>query len=153
MKISKNHGIVTLPTVIIIGLLTLAVVVSITSISLNELFISQGASQSSSALFYAESGARDALVRIARNKNYVCNTTEDCYTIDFATSGCANGNGCAKIKVSSGVGSAADPKMIVSKGIMQSSTRIIQIRVELDNGTIDPSLKNGVITSSTWSEL
>lgn len=149
---NKNRGIATLPTVMVIGMMALAVVVSITSMAFNELLISQGQTQSSSALFYAEGGARDALVRIARKKNYTCSTT-DCYSIDFITSGCSTDDGCAKVSVSSGIGTNADPKIITSKGIMKASARTIQVSVVLDSGTTSASLQNGEITSTTWTEL
>ena len=143
--ISSPRGIATLPTVIVLGIVILAVVVSITSVSLSESFISQGGSRSSQALFFAEAGARDALVKIARNKNYTCTAT-DCYTIDFATNGCANLNGCAKVSVSAGVGTVGDPKIVTSKGVMQLSARTINVNVILDtNG-------NGEIATTTWSE-
>ena len=152
MKISKNDGIATLPTVMVLGMMTLAVVVSITSIAFNELFISQGLAQSSNALFYAEGGARDALTRIVRKKNYTCSTT-DCYSIDFVTNGCTNNSGCAKVSVSSGLGTTANPKIIMSKGIMKAGMRRIQVSVILDNGTTVASSQNGEITSTTWTEL
>ncbi|MCX6755013.1 MAG: hypothetical protein NT068_00530 [Candidatus Nomurabacteria bacterium] len=152
MKTLNNKGIATLPTVMILGMMTLAIVVSITSMAFNELLISQGASQSSNALFYAEAGARDALTRIARNKNYTCSTT-DCYSLDFITNGCSNNTDCAKITVSAGLGTTGDPKIITSKGIMKSSNRSVQVSVVLDSGTTDASLQNGEITSSTWTEL
>lgn len=149
---NKNRGIATLPSVIVIGLMALAVVVSITSMAFNELLISQGASQSSSALFYAEGGARDALTRIARNKKYTCVTT-DCYPIDFITNGCASGTDCSKVSVSSGIGTTADPKIITSKGIMKASVRTLQVNVILDSGTTTASDQSGEITSTTWTEL
>lgn len=152
MKISKNDGIATLPTVMVLGMMTLAVVVSITSIAFNELFISQGLAQSSNALFYAEGGARDALTRIARKKNYTCSTT-DCYSIDFVTNGCTNNSDCARVSVSSGLGTSANPKIIMSKGIMKAGMRRIQVSVILDNGTTVASSQNGEITSTTWTEL
>lgn len=152
MKILKNKGIATLPTIIMLGMMSLAVVVSVTSLALNELLISQGASQSANALFYAEAGARDALVRIARNKNYTC-ASVDCYSIDFITNGCANNTDCAKVSVSTGVGTTADKKIITSRGIMKSSIRKMEVRVELDGGTTDVALQNGQITSTTWTEL
>ena len=152
MKISKNDGIATLPTVMVLGMMTLAVVVSITSIAFNELFISQGLAQSSNALFYAEGGARDALTRIARKKNYMCSTT-DCYSIDFVTNGCTNNSDCARVSVSSGLGTTANPKIIMSKGIMKAGMRRIQVSVILDNGTTVASSQNGEITSTTWTEL
>ncbi|MFZ2205094.1 MAG: hypothetical protein WAV23_00685 [Minisyncoccia bacterium] len=151
-NISKKRGIATLLTVIVIGMMALAVVVSITSVALNELLISQGQAQSASALFYAESGARDALIRIARNKNYNCSTT-DCYSIDYVTSGCSNSTNCAKVSVSTGDGTTGNPKIITSKGIMKASTRRVQVSVTLDDGTSTPSLQNGRITSTDWLEL
>lgn len=151
-KIYRNSGVATLPTVIVLGMMTLAVVVSITAMAFNELLTSQGASASSSALFYAEGGARDALVRIARKKNYSCSTA-DCYNIDFVTNGCSTGDGCAKVSVSSGIGTTADPKIIVSKGLKGVSIRRMQVSVVLDSGTTDASIQNGQITSVTWTEL
>ena len=152
MIIIKNKGIATLPTVIVLGMMVLAVVVSMTSITLSGLMISQSSSQSASALFYSEAGARDALTKIARNKNYTCGIS-DCYSIDFIPNGCTNNTDCAKVYVSVGTGTTADPKIIISKGIMKTSTRTMQVSVILDNGTIDPNLQYGEITSTIWTEL
>ncbi|MEI7765146.1 MAG: hypothetical protein WCI93_01005 [bacterium] len=150
-NISKKNGIATLPIMMVLGMITLAVVVSISSVALNELLISQGAYQSASALSYAEGGARDALIRITRNKNYLC-ATMDCYSLDFATNGCVEGTGCAFVTVS-GTGTIADPKIITSKGKVKSIVRKMQVTVTLDGGTTDPALQNGLITSTTWTEL
>jgi hypothetical protein len=151
-KISKNRGIATLPTVMVLGMMILAVVVSITSLTLNGLLISQGQAQSSSALFYAEAGARDALVKIARDKNYTC-ATVDCYSLDFVSNGCVNNTDCAKVSVSAGLGTTLDPKIITSKGIMKASNRRMQVSVILDGGTTVASNQNGQITSTAWTEL
>src|SRR3989344_125730 len=132
MKKSLKHGVATLPTVMVLGVMALVVAVSVTTLSYTELFISQGGSQSSRAHFYAEAGARDALVKIARKKNYTCSAV-DCYTIDFSSNGCSSGNDCAKVSVSGGVGTTGDPKVITSKGIMKSSTRTIQVSVVIDS--------------------
>ena len=154
----KNSGIATLPTVMLIGMLTLAVVVSITSLTLNQLFISQGQSQSQNALFYAEGGACDALTKIARDKNYICDTTNSCnatggyYSLDFATNGCTNNTDCAKVSVS-GSGTTGDPKIITSTGVMKSSIRKMQVTVILDGGASDVSLQKGEITTTSWTEL
>ena len=147
-KIIKNQGIATLPTVIFIGLMALAVVVSITTVALNELLISQGTAQSSGAILYAQLGARDALTRIARDKNYSC-TSADCYSIDIVTGGCAALSNCAKVTVSSGTGATGNPKIITSKGIKGSSIRTVQVTVLLDGG----ASTNGAITTTTWTEL
>lgn len=142
----KNCGIATLPTVMVLGVLSLAVAVGITAVALTESFISQGSAQSSRALFYAESGARDALMRIARNKNYTCATT-DCYSIDFSANGCSTGNDCARVSVSGGVGTSGSPKIITSKGIMRASARTMEVRVVLDTSG------NGEISSVAWNEI
>ena len=135
----RNRGIATLPTVMILGIMALLVAVSVTTLSFTELFISQGSAQSSRALFYAESGTRDALMRIARNKTYLCATT-DCYTIDYSTNGCSLGNDCVKVQMTGN----DIAKTITAKGIMKSSIRTLQVSVTLDT--------NGLITGTTWSE-
>lgn len=147
MKTPHTHGVATLPTVMMLGVMSLIVAVSITTLSFTELFVSQGNIQSSRALFYAEAGARDALIRIARNKKYEC-TAADCYSVDFSTNGCVTGNDCAKVSVSAGTGTLLDPKIITSKGIMRSSIRTLVVSVVLDGGTAG----EGGITSAVWSE-
>lgn len=140
------RGIASLPTVIVLGVVILAISVSIATVSFSELFISQGSAQSSKALFYAEAGARDALVKISRNKHYICTST-DCYTIEFVTNGCGPTlDGCAKVSVNAGVGTIGDPKVITSKGLMQLSSRTINVSVILDSSS------DGTIATTTWSE-
>lgn len=152
MKIPNTHGVATLPTVIVMGIIALAIAVGITAVSLTESFISQGSGQSSRALFYAESGARDALIKIARKKNY----STGGYSISFGgdiSSGCVSGNdGCAQVQVSTGAGATGDPKIITSIGIMKSSMRTVIVSTILDNGTADPALQFGKISTTTWSE-
>ncbi len=144
----SSSGVATLPTVMLLGIMALVVAVGVTTLSFTELLISQGGAQSSRALFYAESGARDALVKIARKKNFSY-TTGDGYTIDFSTNGCSTGDDCAKVLVSTNTGGAGDPKIITSKGIMRSSTRTIQVSVSIDtNGQIATST-----TQTVWSEI
>lgn len=140
MKNLSNRGVATLPTVMVLGVMALIVTVSITTLSFTELFISQGGAQSSRAHFYAEAGARDALIKIARNKTYLC-ASADCYSIDFSTSGCSLLNDCAKVQVTGN----DTAKTITSKGIMKSSTRTLQVSVTLD--------ADGLITGATWSEV
>ncbi len=137
---STKKGIATLPAVMVFGIMALLVAVSVTSLSFTELFISQGSGQSSRAHFYAESGARDALIKIARDKNYTYIIGEG-YEIDFSASGCLLLNDCAKVLV---VGDAIS-KIVTSKGIMKSSNRTLQVAV-----TLDP---NGAITDTVWSEV
>ncbi len=144
--LNSKLGAATLPTIIALSVLILVVGAGITAGALSESFISLGQKRSSEALIFAEAGARDALVRIARNKKYVC-AAADCYQIDFTSGGCANSEGCAKISVSSGVGSEADPKVVVSKGISGSSIRELRVSVILDASLY------GRIATTTWAEL
>ena len=141
-----QQGLATIPTVIALTILVLAVGIGITSLSLSESFVTLGQDYSTRALFYAETGAKDALEKVARNKQYSCTAT-DCYSIPMATNGCTTNDGCARVTVTSGVGSIADPKIITSKGQIKSSTRRVQVTV-----IFDASL-NGEIATASWQEL
>lgn len=146
LSTSRRRGVATLPTVILLGIMALVVAVGITTLSFSELMISQGGSQSSRALFYAESGARDALLKIARNKNYECVAT-DCYTVYFTPSASCTGvgGGCAKVSVGAGTTS----KIATSTGVMGASTRTMRVSVTLDtNGQIATST-----TETVWTEI
>lgn len=148
MKQAYNNqsGAATLPTVILLSLLTIALGIGLTAVSLDEGLATVSEQQASQAQVYAESGAKDALLRIARNKSYTCSTT-DCYTIDMATSGCSSGTACAKVTVSAGTGAGGDPKVITSKGQVNSNIRSVQVNVLLD------SALNGQIATTTWTDL
>lgn len=147
MKIlHHNRGAASLPSIIAVGLLILVIGVSITAISLSESFVSVGSSQSATALSYAELGAKDALIRISRNKNY-----SGGYTINMVTNGCTSGDGCATVTVGSGVGSQADPKYIDSVGLMKTSTRKVRVAVEFMQ--YGGSIYSGEIATSTWQEV
>jgi len=135
-----------LPTIFALIILIVAISVAITALSLSDSFVFLGSYQSSQALVYAEAGARDALLRIVRNKNYTC-VTPDCYLIDFVSNGCSTNDGCARISVSAGVGSGVNPKVIVSKGQVKNKIRRVQVSVVFDDNL------NGKINSITWSEL
>lgn len=143
---ASQKGVATLPTIFSFIILIVALAVGITTLSLSEIFISLGSYHSSRALIYAEAGVRDALVRIVRNKNYTC-ASADCYSIDFVPNGCAANEGCAKISVSSGVGSNGNPKVIISKGQVKNNIRKIQLDVVFDDSL------NGKIATTTWKEI
>lgn len=144
----KNRGVASLPIVLVFGILIVAIGVGITALAFTEGVIAQGGYQSSRALLYAEGGARDALMRVARNKNYAC-ASPNCYSLDFATGGCSSGNACARISVSAGVGSLADPKVVTSKGQAGFNTRALQAQVIFDSD----SNQEGRIATTTWQEL
>lgn len=142
MKILKSRGVATLPTVMVMGVMALAVAVGLTSVALNESFISQGSGQSSRALFYAEAGARDALIRIARNKNFATSSYATYFSTDLTT--CAAGNnGCALVSVAT---TTTTTSVATSTGYMKSSQRTIVVNVTLSSDDY------GTIATTTWRE-
>ena len=141
-----QKGFASLPTVLTLMILIVATSVGITAISLNETFVSAGQNQSAQAYLNAEAGARDALLRIARNKGYNCPTT-DCYAIEFTADGCDSNESCARIQVSTGAGTSGDPKIITSTGRVKNKIRKISVEVVYD------ASQNGQIASTAWSEL
>lgn len=136
---TRCRGVATLPTVMVIGIMALAVAVGVTAVALTESFISQGSNQSSKALFFAEAGARDALLRVARDKTFATSS----YTIDFTTNGtgCSGlRNGCATIAV------GLSPRIATSTGAMGATTRTVVVNITQDaDGAIATS-------TTTWSE-
>jgi Tfp pilus assembly protein PilX len=143
-KIKNIEGAATLPTVMALTILIAALSAGLAAMTVAEGIISQGSWQSSRALFYAEAGAKDALMRIARDKKYTCATpSSGCYQIDFTTNGCSNNEGCAKITVSA----ATSPKVIISEGRVKGNVRKTQVSVTFDGSA------NGQIQSVSWQEI
>ncbi|MFA6407211.1 MAG: hypothetical protein WCV80_00705 [Candidatus Paceibacterota bacterium] len=141
-KIIAREGVATLPTIIALSILILAISIGIAASSFSELFISQGQSQSSQAYEYAEAGIRDALHRVAIDKN-----ASSTYSISFAINGCSSNTACASITISNGVGSSGDPKIITSSGQSGNFVRRLQTGI-----LFDVSL-NGEIATTTWQEI
>lgn len=141
-----SRGIATLPIVLALGILILATIIGISAMTFSEGFVAQGNTLSAKARAYAEAGARDALVRIARQKTYFCDTPAlptGCYSIDMTTNGCSTNDGCARVTVSS----ATAPKVILSEGRASNYTRRVQVSVTFDGSG------NGEITSTSWQEI
>ncbi len=140
------RGIATLPVVMALSIMILAIIVGVTAVTFNESFVAQGGVQSGKALYYAEVGARDALIRVARNKNYSCASPAlptGCYSIDMVTNGCSTNDGCARVTVDAG----ASPKTITAEGRAGNNARKIQASVTFDGAG------NGEISSVSWQEL
>jgi len=144
LQVKCHTGFASLP--IVIGLMAMILVVG-TGVALSgflESSMTLSSARSSNALYYAEAGAQDALMRIARNKNYTCDSpSSGCYTISYKTSGCSANEGCARITVSSD----NSPKVIVSEGRVNNNIRKIQVDVYFD------SLLDGEISTTTWREI
>ena len=144
----RRPGLASLPAILGMAMLLLAVGLAMMSLSLSETLTIGSAARASQALSYAEAGARDALLRITRNKSYTCATAE-CYSLPLVTSGCDGSppEGCTYVTVSSGTGTSSTPKTITSKGYLKNNVRTVQVDVYLDTSL------DGEITSTTWREI
>jgi Tfp pilus assembly protein PilX len=142
----NNSGFATIPTILTVSVLILVVAFGIAASTFTETVSSAAEKKSAAALRYAEAGVEDALMLIARDKNYVC-ATVDCYSSDMVLSGCANGAGCARVSVSAGAGSKADPKIVTSAGVADNMTRKLEASVIFDAAGL------GEIGTTTWREI
>jgi hypothetical protein len=137
MKIFKKEqaGLASLPTVLVLIALIISVGVFVSAVSVSDNLSVSGAGASDRALNYARSGARDALERIARNKDYV----ED-YDIAAVPDGCAEPfYGCVSVNVAAG-----NPKMISTVGRAGDFIRKIQVAATLD--------ADGLVLDYDWTE-
>jgi Tfp pilus assembly protein PilX len=146
--VASRRGIATLPTILALMVLLLALAIGITYTSTTENSISGEQSSAAQALQYAEAGARDALQRITRDKTYNCPGLA-CYSIDFSTdnTGCSASSACAQVGVSNTSGTAADPKYVTSTGQAGDNIRRVEVTVIFDSSW------NGQIATSTWREV
>jgi hypothetical protein len=137
IKFSNNQaGMASIPTVLVLMALIISVGVLISSISISDNASVSDTNNSGRALNYAQLGAKDALERVVRNKDYVGS-----YTLDIVSGGCVDPyNACANVVVATG----SDPKIINVEGRSRDLKRKIQVDVTLDS--------NGLITSYKWQE-
>lgn len=141
---SDQRGVATLPLILAAIVLVVIIGGSITTIGFRESSAASSTTNSAKALYFAEAGARDALLRIARNKDYVCTgpaLPTGCYSIDMVTNGCSTNEGCVRVVVASG----SSPKTINAEGRVKTQIRKIQIDATVSS--------DGEITATTWSEL
>jgi len=123
---------------VIFAMLVLIISLSLLTASLsgNEQASSADAAASDRALAAAEFGAKDALLRVARNKGYAA-----VYSISVADNGCtAPISGCATVTVDS----QSNPKTIDSVGQVGELVRRIVVKAYLDS--------NGKILNYSWQD-
>ncbi|MEI7498444.1 MAG: hypothetical protein WCK11_04130 [Candidatus Falkowbacteria bacterium] len=133
---TNQSGIASLPIIII--LLSVVMLMAAVMASLAEQNRSTSADQRDSglALSFAKAGAEDALLAIARDKNF--NQT---YQLALVENGCsAPLNGCVNVSVDVG----SSPKKITARGQYREYVRII---------TAEPMIDvSGAITSINWQQ-
>ena len=128
-KIQDRRGVALLPVILVLFGLVMVVGVAIAGISVSENTISSTKDASDEALAIAESGIQDALMKLARDKDF----TSAGYNLSVS-------GGTATIIVPSG-----SSKDITSSGTLNSKTRKIQLTVNAD--------ANGKITQTGWTEV
>lgn len=138
LKLKLNQkGFASIPTVIVILILIVSIGVLISSISVADNLTVSGLLDSNKALNFAQSGAKDALEKIARNKDY-----NGSYNMEMVAGGCSGAYaGCAAVNVNSD----SSPKIVTVEGRVGSMKRKIQVNAVLDS--------SGLITSYSWQEL
>lgn len=136
VKLTDQRGVASIPVALSLIMLVIAVGLMIASLSAGERLLAGNLTDSSRAAYYAQSGVRDALERLARNKSY-----SGSYSIDMAAGGCsAPFAGCATVAVNDGAGT----KIASSTGRVGDIYRRVQVEVTLDS--------NGLITAHSWQE-
>ena len=125
----NQRGVALLPMILVLFGLVMVVGVAIAGISVSENTISSTKDASDEALAIAESGIQDALMKLARDKDF----TSAGYNLSVS-------GGTATIIVPSG-----SSKDITSTGALNNKTRKIQLTVNAD--------ANGKITQSGWTEV
>lgn len=133
----KKSGIASIPTVLVLMTLILSAGILMASISISDNTSVSESNGSEKALNYAQLGAKDALERIVRNKDYV-----GTYNLNITSGSCSSiPVACAVVTVSAG----SSPKIINVEGQQGDAKRKIQVDANLDT--------NGLITSYNWQEL
>jgi len=144
IKFYNQEGMASLPTVLALLMLMMVLGGLISSIGLSELESSNNLASSAKAKQYAQAGIKDALERIARNKDYLCESAPGCpggnYQLAFADNGCANNMACATVTVSG----SATLKTIMSIGASSNNRRKINATITLDS--------DGLITDTNWHD-
>lgn len=134
---ATRPGIASLPTILVLMALIISVGIFISAISLSDSSAVSGLNSSNQALNFAQSGAKDALEKIVRDKDYAGS-----YLVALMPDGCTEPYaGCATVNVTAGV----SPKIITAEGRLGDLKRNIQVDVNLD--------VNGLIIDYDWQEL
>ena len=163
---SARRGAIAIPLLASLALLIITIGLSINSVSYNESQNYGNIADSYKALEYAESGARDALQRIAINYAATTSGGSDCgslnsggaapcYTMDFTSdsAGCLSANnGCARVKITKPATStcpSATCSLITSEGRVGSFIRKIQVTVTLSTN----ANYTNMIKDTVWLEI
>lgn len=133
MKTRNTPGVALLPMILALSFIILVVVVSLASLSFVEINIGTAQKKADEAFFVANAGVSDAIIRIARNKNY----SSVGYNLTV-------GNGTANVVVQKDIPAAGQTR-ITSTGTVGASKRKIQVDTNVNT--------YGKVTIASFSEL
>jgi hypothetical protein len=128
----RTKGAASIPLVLGIGILVFLIAISVTSVETARIYLTQANVDGAQAMQYAEIGERDALMQLARNRNFGT-TTPAIYAIEMATSGCVTLRACAQVAVSNGAGTATSPKIVSVLGYYRNARKGLQAAVVFDD--------------------
>jgi hypothetical protein len=131
---TKQSGVVALTTILAIGLLVLVFGVALGFLSFLEGIIGFSQAKSQEAFFASQSGASDALMRLARDKTF----SSAGYTINI-------GQGTSTIVVLAN-NPIIGQNLITSTGEASGRKRKIEVKVAVDN-------TSGHLTIISWREV
>lgn len=142
-----EKGAALLATTLAVIIILLAMGLSMTSSGLFEGFMSQAQSASREAFAAAQSGIKDAYLRIARNKNF----SSVGY---YIPSGCTMNAGtlCTKVIVEKDTTSSCSQSIsagqdcLIVAGTLNNTTRTIEV-------VLNVNATNGKITQVSWKEI
>jgi len=136
----NQQGMALLATVVVVLLILVAVGLSMISLGIFEGFMAESQRASDEAYAAAQSGVKDAMMRIARNKNY---SSAGYYLPENCTPNGATT--CAHVIVEKDAPSAGKDR-VTATGTLSNSTRKLEVILNV-NAT------NGKITIDSQSEL
>lgn len=131
MSTQRQRGAASIPLVLGIGVLVFLIAISVTSVETSRVYLTQANTDGAQAMQYAEIGIRDALMQLARNRNFGTSSPV-IYAIEMATSGCVTLRACAHVAVDTGAGTVLLPKIVSALGYYRNARKGLEARVVFD---------------------
>jgi Tfp pilus assembly protein PilX len=131
MSTQEAKGAASIPLVLGIGILVFLIAMSVTSVETARIYLTQANTDGAQALQYAESGVRDALLQLARNRD-VGTSTPISFEIEMATSGCSTLRACARVAVNNGEGTESSPRIVSALGYYRNARKGLEAKVVFD---------------------
>lgn len=148
--LKADQGISAIVSAIVMLLLIITIGFSIASSGLLEGFISEAQRQSQEAYFAAETGAKDAIMKIARNKNF---SSAGYYFPSYPSDCSLNSSSLCTLVIvekdaasSCSQGISSGQHCIIATGTYDNKARTIEVILN-----VNPT--NGKITQASWKEI